>query len=82
MLQLFILNPSHGRVNVEIENNTSASLNIGIRIVDVSGKIISNETVLLVGSLNKSYNLPGGNYLVEMRSEDGKWKEVRKVVVE
>ena len=69
-------------MNVEIENNTSASLNIGIRIVDVSGKTISNETVLLVGSLNKSYTLPQGTFLIEMMSDDGKWKEVRKVVVE
>lgn len=75
-------NPTHGPLNIVLQNNTGTDAVIGIAISDVSGRKIVNENKTLGVSLNLTYRLKPGTYVVNMLSQDGTWKQSQKVVVE
>ena len=75
-------NPSHGVVNVLLQNNGSAAAAIGITISDIAGKkmIIDNKTIGT--SVSLAYTLKPGTYIINMFSQDGSFKQSQKVIVE
>ncbi len=75
-------NPSHGLVNLALKNNTGSSVNINIKITDLAGKILKGETKHVDNSLNVSYILRSGTYIIQMQSEDGKWNQSQKLIVD
>ncbi len=75
-------NPTHGLLNIMLQNNSGTDKMIGIAITDVAGRKISNENKTLSGSLNLSYTLKPGTYIVNLLTKDGTWKQDQKVIVE
>ena len=75
-------NPTNGPLNILLQNNSGSSALISIVISDASGKKIVNETRTVDASLSLNYKLKPGAYIVNITSQDGIFKESRKVVVE
>lgn len=75
-------NPTRGPLNIVLQNNSGNDAIIGIAISDASGKKIVNENKTLGVSLNLTYRLKPGVYVVNLLSQDGTWKQSEKVVVE
>lgn len=72
-------NPSNGNFTVRLDELTAGEYQI--QLVDMLGKIISNETVNLTGSVSRSYDLsvPAGIY--HFRISNGSETVVKKIMV-
>ncbi len=75
-------NPTHGLLNVILQNNSGSDKVIGITVTDVAGRKILNENKTVSGSLSLSFTLKPGTYIVNLLSKDGTWKQSEKVVVQ
>lgn len=75
-------NPSHGLVNVSLQNNADKNSSVIIRITDLYGKVLSSDIKNVRGSLTVTYTLRAGNYIVQTYTADGKWKQEQKLIVQ
>lgn len=72
-------NPSNGQFSISV--NGIKSTNYQLQLVDMTGRVISDENIKVSGSLNKNFylNLAAGMYYV--RVIDGKEVTTKKIVI-
>ncbi len=73
-------NPTDGRLELR---NSSAFSNLEIRLYDISGRLISSQSISNAApSIHLNYDLPSGIYMLDIDSESGAGETFRVVVAE
>jgi|GEM_PF-2632285 len=73
-------NPSSGEVNIMLQNGKGAE--VAIQIIDVTGRLVQYENIVMNGTQSRSYNLKAGSYIVRVVAADGSLNQTTKLIVQ